>query len=75
MSDIWSGPNLLPFIDITAHWISTQPRKSAEDTWLVLTLRSELVGFHHIPGRHDGEYLAAVFLHVIDWLQITNVCR
>jgi len=59
---------------ITAHWISTQPRKSAKGTQLVLTLRSELVGFHRIPGRHDGEHLAAAFLHVIDRLHITKVC-
>jgi hypothetical protein len=51
---------------VTAHWIeATGPQKN-------LRLRADLVGFHHIPGRHTGEHLAHCFLFVTNRLKITE---
>jgi len=37
-----------------------------------LQLRSDLVGFHKLPGRHTGEHLAHCFLFITDQLKITG---
>ena len=51
---------------VTAHWIeATGPQKN-------LQLRADLVGFHHISGRHTGEHLAHCFLFVTNRLKITE---
>ena len=51
---------------VTAHWIeATGPQKN-------LRLWADLVGFHHIPGRHTGEHLAHCFLFVTNRLKITE---
>ncbi len=56
---------------VTAHWIDTKevcPPNS--DPYYALTLRTDLIGFHHVPGCHSGEHLARAFLHAIDHLRI-----
>ena len=51
---------------VTAHWIeATGPQKN-------LRLQADLVGFHHIPGRHTGEHLAHCFLFVTNRLKFTK---
>lgn len=73
--DIWSDPNLTPFMAITAHWIEGITRETLSGTKLELRLRSDLIGFQILPGWHDGEHIAQAFLHVTDRLGITEkVC-
>lgn len=65
--DVWTDPNLRPFMAVTAHFI--------KDNGVSLQLCTELVGFRHLPGRHTGEHLARVFIHILDRLDITGrVC-
>ena len=53
---------------VTAHWIEATGSESPKK----LRLRADLVGFHHVPGRHTGEHLAHCFLFVTDRLKITG---
>ncbi|KAK0445675.1 uncharacterized protein EV420DRAFT_1572148, partial [Desarmillaria tabescens] len=48
--DMWSNANLVPFMAVTAHWIETKEVHPPNGT--------DLIGFHHVPGHHDGEHLA-----------------
>ena len=54
---------------VTAHWIEAVKGKGDKKT---LQLRSDLVGFHKLPGRHTGEHLAHCFLFITDRLKITG---
>jgi len=63
---------MTPFMVVMAHWIQASPSMSGSND---LMLWADLIGFHHIPGCHDGQHLAATFLHVLDQLDIaTRVC-
>jgi hypothetical protein len=56
---------------VTAHWIQATTANGSHK----LILRSDLIGFHKIPGRHNGRHLANCFLYIIDRLKITDkVC-
>jgi hypothetical protein len=37
-----------------------------------LRLRSNLIGFREVPGRHTGQHLATAFLYVLERIGITN---
>ena len=52
---------------VTAHWIQSI---TLEDGSQKLNLRSDLIGFHKIPGRHTGVHLAYCFLYIIDRMDI-----
>jgi len=54
---------------ITAHWI--MPTTSTQNP-TQLTLRADLIGFIHVPGRHTGEHLAHAFLHTLDRIHVTE---
>jgi ABC-type uncharacterized transport system permease subunit len=54
---------------VTAHWIQ---QVKTEDGKEQLKLRSDLIGFHKIPGRHNGVHLAHCFLYVLDRLGIAH---
>jgi len=56
---------------ITAHWIESVEEKTHTGTEKKLQLRSDLVGFHKLPGCHTGEHLAHCFLFITDQLKIT----
>jgi hypothetical protein len=70
--DMWSDPNMSPFMAVTAHWIEGVEEETASGTKLNLRLRSDLIGFKNLPGRHTGEHMAHAFLHITDRLKITN---
>jgi len=57
---------------VTAHWIKGVEEETASGTKLNLRLRSDLIGFQNVPGRHTGEHMAHAFLHITDRLKITN---
>lgn len=61
------------FLAVTAHWIEAFEETSTHSK--KIRLRSDLIGFHHIPGRHSGEHLAHCFLYILDRINITSkVC-
>ena len=70
--DIWTDTNLKPFMAVTAHWIKATTEATPNGPQKVLKLRVDLVGFHHIPGRHDGKHLAHAFIFITDRLDITD---
>ncbi|SJL00252.1 uncharacterized protein ARMOST_03564 [Armillaria ostoyae] len=72
--DMWSNANLVPFMAVTAHWIETKEvhPPNGGDPYLALSLRADLIGFHRVPGRHDGEHLARAFLFIVDRLRIAS---
>lgn len=70
--DMWSDPNLTPFMAVTAHWIHATVISTPQGKEYKLKLRSDLIGFHHVPGRHTGEHLAQAFLYITDRLNITK---
>lgn len=74
-SDLWTDPNLSPFMAVTAHWIEAKLKETPDGPQYELKLQAELIGFHQVPGNHDGEHLAQAFLYVFDCLSITSkVC-
>ena len=63
--DIWSDQNLQPFLAITAHWIATH---EGTDT---LKLKTALITFHRLHGKHDGASLADIVIELLDRAGIT----
>jgi hypothetical protein len=45
--DAWTAKNQIPFLGITAHWIT--------EAW---RLESVMLAFEHLPGSHSGEHMA-----------------
>ena len=70
--DMWTDPNLTPFMAVTAHWIESKKENTPNGPQYVLKLRADLVGFQRVPGRHDGKHLCHAFLCIIDRLGITQ---
>jgi hypothetical protein len=74
-TDMWSDPNKTPFMAVTAHWIEATMQETAHGPQHILKLRADLIGFHRVPGRHDGEHLAHAFLHILDRVSVSGkVC-
>jgi len=67
--DMWTDFNLKPYMAVTAHWLewSTSERQQQK-----LNLRTDLIGFVHVPGSHTGEHLAEVFIWILERLKITK---
>jgi hypothetical protein len=75
MIDMWSDPNLTPFMAITSHWIEVKEVQTSSGVQQILQLRANLIGFHRVPGHHSGTHLAHTFKFVVDCLGITHkVC-
>jgi hypothetical protein len=73
--DMWSDPNLTPFMVVTAHWVESTTGNTATGPQTKLNLRADVVGFHRVPGRHNGGHLAVAFLHITDRIKVTNKVR
>ncbi len=73
--DLWTDLNLVNFMAVTAHWVEAIGPNA--DGFTMLWLYSDLIGYHQIPGHHNGEHLAAAFLHITDRVGITskNSCQ
>ena len=72
-TNLWTDLNLSPFMAVTAHWIETKVTQTPEGLQYELKLHAELIGFHRVPGRHDGKHLCQAFLYIIDQLSIASV--
>jgi hypothetical protein len=71
-TDMWSDPDLKPYMAVTAHWLENVQTQSHGRK---LTLRACLVGFLHFPGTHTGERLAEAFSFIIKRTGLaTKVC-
>jgi hypothetical protein len=70
--DLWTDANLSPFMAVTAHWIEVETVPTPQGAQYNLRLRSDLIGFHHVPGHHSGEHIAHAFLHVLDRIGVTH---
>jgi hypothetical protein len=71
-TDLWTDPNMSPFMTVTAHWITRATHQSLPNTF-TLNLCSELIGFIRVPQRHTGEHLCEAFMYVLDRLNIKKV--
>lgn len=70
--NLWSDPNLAPYIAATSHWIEVQTIQTPDGPEYLLFLWLGLIGFHHVLGRHGGAQLANAFLKVIDCVVIAG---
>jgi len=70
--DMWSDPNLTPYMAVTVHWVEATPINAPDGPQFKIKLRTDLIGFHHVPGHHDGEHLAQAFIYITDQIGITS---
>lgn len=70
--DLWSDPNLTSYMAVTAHWMEGIEQQSNSGIHYSLRLRSNLIGFLRLPGRHTGNHLAAAFLFILERLNIVE---
>lgn len=70
--DMWSDPNLVPYMAVTAHWIHAMEVLTPAGKRYKLQLRTNLIGFHQVPGKHTGEHLAHTFIYITERLNITK---
>jgi hypothetical protein len=59
--DAWTSKNQIPFLGISAHWISSN--------W---KLKNTILDFQPLEGTHSGENLARVFFNTIKEYEILN---
>ena len=52
--DLWSNPNLIPFMAVTSHWIQGTVVDTPDGPKLTLKLWADLIGFQQVPGQHGG---------------------
>jgi hypothetical protein len=57
---------------VTAHWMQSITVDSVSGYHQKIVLRTDLIGFHRIPGRHTGEHLAQCFLYILDRIDIAE---
>ena len=70
--DMWSNPNLTPYMVVTVHWIEVTPINTPDGPQFKLKLRTDLIDFHCVPGHHDGEHLPQAFIYITDQIGITS---
>jgi hypothetical protein len=68
--DIWTDLNMKAYMAVTAHWLQNISLQQSGTLQSKLTLRSDLIGFVHIPGSHNGERLSKVFLYILDRINL-----
>jgi len=59
--DVWTSPNTLAFLGVTAHWI--------DDSW---KLKDTLLDFCQIHGAHSGENICNTFLETLEFFQLSS---
>jgi hypothetical protein len=71
-TDMWSDPNLTPFMAVTAHWIEVKVQQTTQGPQKILNLQADLIGFVRVPGKHDGEHMAQAFIYVAERIGILS---
>ena len=67
--DMWSDQNLRPYLAMMAHWIAEVEGTTA------LHLKSALIAFHCLRGRHNGKSLTKVIMQLLDRAGVTMKVR
>ena len=62
---MWSDPNLIGYLAITAHYYI----QDENGRW---KKRSRLVAFQHVQGKHSGTNMASYFFRVLGELRIMH---
>jgi len=57
--DCWTSKNQIPFLGITAHWITKD--------W---ELKEILLDFYHFEGSHSGENISFIFYKILKEYEI-----
>jgi hypothetical protein len=70
--DVWTDLDQKAYMAVTAHWLQKASLQHSGNLQSKLTLRSDLIGFVHIPGSHTGERLAEVFVFILDRIKLGN---
>jgi hypothetical protein len=70
--DMWTDFNLKAYMAVTAHWLQKVSLQQSQRLQSAISLRSDLIGFVHVPGSHTGDRLSKIFLHIIDRLGISK---
>ena len=69
--DMWTDDfNKKPYMAVTAHWLEKATISNRLQSRI--SLRTDLIGFMHVPGSHTGEWLAEAFLLIIGRLKIAK---
>ncbi|KAJ3518939.1 hypothetical protein NMY22_g13434 [Coprinellus aureogranulatus] len=71
--DMWSDPNLTPYMAVTIHWMEGKTKQTPSGPQYEVRLRSDLAGFMRVPGNHDGEHLHAAFTYITDRIGVTEL--
>jgi hypothetical protein len=70
--DIWTDLDKKPYMAVTAHWLEQASLQMSGRLQQKINLRTDLIGFVHIPGSHTGERLAEVFLWILKRFKFTE---
>ncbi len=68
--DLWTDLNLVPYMAVTANWIQAELETTESGSHYTLKMRTDLIGFQHVPGKHTGEHLTQSFYYLIKCLGI-----
>lgn len=69
--DMWTDNfNRKPYMAVTAHWLEKAALQTSRQP--KISLRTDLIGFMHVPGSHTGQHLAEAFLFIINPLKIAK---
>ncbi|EAU93647.2 hypothetical protein CC1G_02877 [Coprinopsis cinerea okayama7 len=60
-SDIWSSSDLTSYMAVTAHYMVEPVDRPGH-----LELKTRLIAFRHVHGKHDGSHLAKAFVGILD---------
>lgn len=58
--DIWTKRRGEPFLSLTVHYISVDPKNP-----LLWKLETDQIGFEHAPGSHTGKNIAKLIVKVL----------
>jgi len=67
--DLWTDLDLRAYMAVTAHWLELHRSGRVQQN---IDLRTDLIGFVHVPGSHTGDHLASIFLAIIDRLKLVK---
>ena len=57
---MWSNSNLASYLTLAAHWIAVEESSGR------LSIKSALIGFHHVKKKHSGVNVAKNILYLLD---------
>ncbi len=70
--DMWTDTKQRSFMAVTAHWIQEETIQTSFGSQVWLKMRTALIGFHRVPGRHTSEHLAEAFVFLLEHVGILH---